>query len=271
MNKYRNVITDFYTLQRQYHDEVQALHQGQAVGLERELAEVADESLSMLSYVKDSAQAARLKHERLEKEDWQNVLAEEAAEQTRSLIPPMEKLWAALEVPHSDIEAFLAKSSEQQTYTPTTLKLYEDYANRLEDRLPILRVLTRREQLKKKFETTRKKAADPSRLFTVDSSQLLSNEQELSGVCMELLQHDTRLKELIPRYEERFQELFMYNGRHYLAVIDADSTELKQYLSELVSVGSQQGVSSPRRSKYASGREAAISERTQGADFGRYR
>lgn len=51
---------------------------------------------------------------------------------------------------------------------------------------------------------------------------------------MELLQHDTMLKELIPKYEAHFKELFMYNGKHYIEVIDADSRELRSYLAELV-------------------------------------
>ena len=52
--------------------------------------------------------------------------------------------------------------------------MYEEYAARLESRGPILKVLTRREQLKRRFDTTRHKAAVPDRLFTVDAAVLLS-------------------------------------------------------------------------------------------------
>jgi len=248
MAKFRDMIRSFYTLQRQYHDEVEQLHQGQATALEKSLAEVAEESSELLSYVDDHAKASKLKQERLEREDWQAVLSVESRQQMAQLMPSLVKLWTAMEVPRENVEGFLREASEEIKYSPETMAMFLQYAARLEARLPILKVLTRREQLKNRFEQTRKKSANPSRLFTVDSSTLLKDEQELSNVCMELLQHDTQLKELIPAYEERFQELFMYNGRHYLSVIDTDSAELKQYLHSLVAAAGSPGaaMASPR-------------------------
>jgi len=73
---------------------------------------------------------------------------------------------------------------------------------------------------------------------------------------MELLQHDTMLKDLIPNYEARFKELFMHNGRHYVGVIDADSSELKTYLTELVSNDKSGQKEQPKmRSFYGAGRD----------------
>jgi len=258
--KYRSVSRDYYTLQKQYHEEVEVLHQGEAVALEKELAETAAEAGGLLSYLNDHAQAMRMRRQREATEDWDAVLAEEALEQSGQLVPTLEKLWGAVMADDAARLKFFDKAADCQSYSPETLTLYKEYAERLENRLPIMKILTRREHLKKKFEQIRKKAADPGRLFAVDSSHLLKEEQELSEICMELLQHDTALKDLIPSYEGRFNEMFMFEGRRYLAVIDADSAELKAYLQNLVPAAAE--TSQPQqqrlRSKYSAGREGTI-------------
>ena len=163
MSQYKEVIRDYHSLERTYHGEVQRLHQGQAVEMEKELWNLAVESQDLLRYVKDHAQAAALKGERYQKEDWDMVMTVEGKEQMRQLLPPLEKLWSAMEVPRNEIEGFLREASSMQSYSSNVLSIYEEYAAKLEARKPILEVLTRREVLKKRFDATRRLASDPER------------------------------------------------------------------------------------------------------------
>jgi hypothetical protein len=267
--KYLNVAKDYSGLQKQYHNEVEQLHQGEATSMERDLSEVAEESRDLLVYLDDHAMALRLRQARQEREDWDQVLLEEAREQMSKLMPTLEKLWRALEVETPEVNQFLEYGTEKQVYNAPTLQLFEEYAEKLEARLPIMQVVTNREKLKRTFEQVRQKSADPSRLFTVDSSRLLKEERDLSNVCLQLLQHDTKLKELIPAYEQRFREMFMHNGQRYLEVIEEDSAELMTYLQDVASMeGIEHEQAAPRlRSKYTAGREGDIRKGVSGAKF----
>jgi len=135
-----------------------------------------------------------------------------AKTQLKKVLPALEKVWAALEVPATESGAFLDTATQALSQTQSLQHVFEMEAAKLTDRLPIMKTLSRRELLLAKLSETKMGAENETRQNF--------KEVKLKGDIQQL---DESLRRLIPLYEETHRERFMFQGKSYLEKMSDDT------------------------------------------------
>lgn len=126
----------------------------------------------------------------------------------------IQELWAVLESDAPDRLAFVMEVETLAGYTPEMEDLYQAEVVKLTDQLPLMETVTRREFIK-------------YRLNELKSGGRGTREDKQKGEFVrELKRLNESLSKSLPAYEKRHGCMFLFKGKQYLEIMDADLSEL---------------------------------------------
>merc|ERR1719335_1037868 len=97
------------------------------------------------------------------------------------------------------------------------IDVYQKEINRLTDQLPLMETITRREFIKYRL----------NELKGAPSGRGTREDKQKSEFLRELKRLNEQLAKALPAYEKRHGCMFLFKGKQYLEIMDADQSELK--------------------------------------------
>jgi hypothetical protein len=142
--------------------------------------------------------------------------AEAAAEGARKLgllRERIQELWAVLESEAPDKLSFVMQVEAAAGYTAEMEDLYQREVVKLTDQLPLMETVTRREFIKYRLNEL-KSGARGTR-----------EDKQKSEFVRELKRLNEQLFKALPAYEKKHGVMFLFKGKQYLEIMQADSQE----------------------------------------------
>ncbi|KAL0232132.1 hypothetical protein PCE1_003128 [Barthelona sp. PCE] len=134
----------------------------------------------------------------------------------------MGELWKVLETSEKEQLDFLNAVSSMTEYNEPVLEFYGREVLRLQDQLPLIELITRREFIKYRLREFNKQATDPKRLFVGDSTRLMKEEKQRREFVKELSRLNDQLVSLLPEYESKHSTPLLFKGKPYLEMMHHD-------------------------------------------------
>jgi len=124
----------------------------------------------------------------------------------------IQELWAVLESDPSDRLHFVMDAEAAAAYTAEMVQVYQREVARLTDQLPLMETITRREFIKYRL----------NELKGVATSRGTREDKQKTEFVRELKRLNEQLMKALPGYEKKHGTMFLFKGKQYLEVMQAD-------------------------------------------------
>lgn len=267
--KYERLISTLETRAKQEEDALQRKRQEE---LEKRRVEeiVLQEEALKKKMAEESASRERAKSDELRAQS--EASAEDARrrglERLQSMRRSIQELWTVLDADPAERAAFLWECELHGPYSDPVLTLYQREIARLNEQLPLMETITKREFLKYQINEFNRGATDPTRLFVADPGRLNREDIQRKEYFRELDKLNQALVKGLTGYEKKHNQMFLYKGRQYLEIMthDVQDAERELELENIARTQQQQlgipaaaGGASPAPSSSSSGAGARAS------------
>lgn len=127
---------------------------------------------------------------------------------------------------HAFLTFYLLSPLDSGKYSCDVLEMLQREVTLLTERLeimgPLIKLIVRRERIKKQMKVFEKAASNPNRLFG-KSTQLLEEEKFRKIVATEFPKLTDTLRESLMKWERKYKEVFSYDGRSYLETMNEEA------------------------------------------------